>query len=1037
MFTKTTHKTLLAILLLFPLIGFSTISENNLMLFLNGTDPSCQTCTNGAVTTSTIGGIMPFNYVWSNGATTSNLQDLPNGNYIVTVTDLIGCQAIDSITLAGTGTLDFNAEVLTLGAACFGDNSGNAVAQVTGGTMPYSYAWSTGDTTSTTSNLFMGNYSLTVTDATGEMDTVDFFIPQSDSLSVFTESFVGCNGGNSGSAVATVTGGSFPFSYAWSTNATTNTATGLSTGIYGVTITDANGCTASSAVNLVQPIALQSNPLPGSTSCQGAPDGFVEVNVWGGAGPYSYVWSNGDSTQSSYGLTEGFYSLTITDVNGCTSLAQSTVEGPAPITLNVQGISNVTCVGGNDGAIFADAFGGNPGYSYVWSTTDTTTFIQNLSAGVYTVTITDATNCTGTGTVSVLEPEPFQTFMFGSSVCNGSDDGTANVTVSGGVLPYQYAWSTGDSTSQIANLTPGTYYVTVTDINNCLITDSITVNLSSTVLVSNPSSTMITCNGGNDGTATVAPTGGVAPYTFNWSNGSTDSIATGLIAGTYTVEVFDLFNCSFIETFNIIEPTPLAINATVTSINCGNTIGGATINPSGGTPPYSIEWFNGSNADTISNLGIGTYAVNITDGNQCVQQFFIDIIENNNAPTAIAQDITVSLDSTGLASIDVSQIDNGSIDDCGIDTMFIDINQFDCSSLGSNVVTLTVVDEDNETSTTTATVTVTDSIAPTVITQNATIYLDTIGIAQLAADQINNGSTDNCEIDTMYIDFTQYVCLGVGENTVTLTVIDGDGNMQTGTAMVTVLDTIAPTLTCINDIAVTNCDSAGVIIDYPIPSVNDNCPTGTPTLVSGPMPGEEVPLGTTIITYEYTDLGGNTATCSFNFIVESIPGFTIQLDSLVEATDGNLDGTIDISVSVGSGPYSFQWLLNGNLFATTEDLSGVPAGNYEVMVTDVNGCVSTFMVDVTTEINNPELLSKVLVYPNPTTEMLFVKMDIPVTSGNQVQFYSLDGKLLLEKNLNNSEQSVELNLSDFNNGIYLMQLTVDQGVVTKRITIQK
>lgn len=1039
MITKTTQKLLLFFLLSIPLLGYSTnVPEGNLNIFLTGVDPSCQSCTDGSISTSAAGGIMPFSYQWSNGATTSNIQDLTNGNYIVTVTDLVGCQSIDSITLAGTGTLNFNVEVLTLGAACFGENSGNAVAQVTGGMMPYSYAWSTGDTLSTTSNLFSGNYSITVTDAMGEMDTVDFFISQSDSLSVITESIVGCGGGNSGSAIATVTGGSFPFSYVWSTNDSTNTTTGLSTGVYGVTITDNNGCTASSAVNLIQPIALQSNPLPNSTSCQGSPDGFIEIDVWGGTVPYSFIWSNGDTTQNSNNLIEGFYSLTITDMFGCTSITQSTVEGPTPITLNVQGISNVSCVGGNDGAIFADAFGGNPGYSYVWNTTDTLTFIQNLSAGVYTVTITDATNCTGTGSVTVLEPEPFQTFMFGSSVCNGTDDGTANVTVSGGVLPYQYSWSNGDSTSQIENLTAGTYYVTVTDINQCMITDSITVNLSSTILVSNPSSTMITCNGGNDGTASVAPTGGVAPYTYNWSNGNTDSLATGLVAGTYTVEVFDLFNCSFIETFNIMEPSAIAIDATVNNINCGATNGSISIIPNGGTPPYSIEWFNGSNADTISNLDVGTYAVNITDANQCVRQFFIDIAQSNNAPTAIAQDISIALDSFGIATIDVSQIDNGSTDDCGIDTMYIDITQFDCNALGANMVTLTVIDEENESHTANAMVTVTDTIGPSVVTQNATIYLDSIGIAQLSANQIENGSSDNCGIDTMYIDFTQYVCLGVGENTVTLTVIDESGNMQTDTAIVTVLDTIAPTFSCNNnDIVVIQCDSSAFLIDYPIPSLSDNCPTSMPTLVSGPMSGDEILPGIIPIVFEYTDLGGNTASCTFNFHLLVTSEFDIQLDSLVEATTGNTDGAIDISISGGIGPFTYEWLLDGALFATTEDLTGIPMGVYEVIVTDANGCKNILIVDVTTGINDPELGNKILVYPNPTSDIIFVKMDVPVTSGNSVQFYSLDGKLLLEKNLDNGEQVSEFNLSDFSNGIYLMQLTMDQGVVTKRITIQK
>ena len=222
---------------------------------------------------------------------------------------------------------------------------------------------------------------------------------------VSTNTIIGCTGGNSGSVMANVTGGSFPYSYAWSNGDSVQTATDLSTGNYVVTVTDVNGCeVVSSAVFLEQPIAVNSNPSPTSTSCQGSMDGGATLDVWGGAGNYTFAWSNGSITQNISNVLAGTYTVTVTDFNGCTNSSEVTVDGPAPITLNVQGIGNVTCNGENDGSIFADAFGGTPGYTYLWNNGATGSFVDMLGAGTYFATITDAAGCTGIGSVTVNEP---------------------------------------------------------------------------------------------------------------------------------------------------------------------------------------------------------------------------------------------------------------------------------------------------------------------------------------------------------------------------------------------------------------------------------------------------------------------------------------------------------------------------------------------------------------------------------------------------------------------------------------------------------
>lgn len=1010
----------------------------------------------------------------------------------------------------------FSVEVLTLPVGCYGESTGNAVSQITDGVMPFQYLWSNGDTTSISSNLAQGNYSLTVTDATGATATNNFTITQPDSLVVSTEATVGCTGGTSGSMTATVLGGSFPYAYAWSNGDSVQTTTGLSTGNYVVTVTDVNGCTAvSSALFLEQPIEVNSNPFPNSTSCPDGMDGSITLDVWGGSGNYTYNWSTGATTQNITNISAGTYSVTVTDSNACTSTSEVTVDSPAPITLNVQGIGNVTCNGASDGSIFADAFGGNPGYTYIWSNGATGSFIDSLVAGTYFATITDAVGCTEVGSVTVNEPELLETFTFGSSVCNGSNDGTANVVVSGGTQPFSYSWSNGATTPEIENLVPGTYYVSVSDVNQCMAVDSITINLNANILTSNPSSTMVSCPSGNDGTATITPSGGNAPYSYLWSTGSTDSIIMDLAAGSYTVTVVDLFNCSFVENYTITAPSPIEGNANVVDASCGLLNGIIYLNPTGGTSPFTYEWFDGSTADSLANLEPGAYAVNITDANNCIQQFSVEVGMGNNPPNAITQDISINLNDQGAATIDVVQINNGSNDDCGIDSMYIDLMTFSCDDLGENTVTLTVIDEMDATSTATATVTIFDDMAPTAISQNITLSLDTNGAASLTVDQIDNGSFDNCGIDSMSINITQFDCSNIGdnivwltvtdasgnvdssqaivsiiddlaptasaqdltiyldengnvqidlnqidngsmdncsidsmgidivdfdcsnlgENTVVLTVIDPAGNIQTDTAIVTVADTIAATFACPNDLIISSCDSL-VVLDYDLGDVIDNCSMGSPILISGIPSGGELSTGTVTNVFEYIDPAGNVTTCSFDITLTTNAMIEIQLDTFIQATPGNSDGSIEITITSGNGPFTFEWISDGNIVSTDEDPTGLPAGNYEVIVTDANGCLSTLQVEISTGIQSPELVAKVNLFPNPTNDLLLVKMDLPIKTGDKIELLSMDGKILLENNLSAGDELVEINVSNFTAGIYIMQLTMNQGVVSKRVVVK-
>ena len=516
---------------------------NNLFVVLDPMESTCANCADGAIVTMTSGGVPPYTYAWSNGATASAITNLLAGIYAVTVTDVLGCMTVDSVNLmVNTGTTNLSLDVATLATSCFGASDGNAVAVANGGMMPYTYAWSTGDSTNTTSNLSAGTYTGTVTDANGSMVIDTFTIDEPAQLIVSAPASPGCTGPTSGTATANVTGGVFPYTYAWSTGDSTATISGLSTGTFGVTVTDANGCVAEFSDFLVQPIEVNVNLEPTGPSCFANSDGFINAFTWGGTQPYTFLWSDGQTVQTAVGLTPGNYSVTVTDDLGCTAIGSGFLDGGNPIDIAVQGISTVSCIGDTDGALLIDAFGGSgQGYDYVWANGDTGAFTDSLASGFHMVTVTDVgTGCTHIDSVFVNSPLALNSFLNPTPTCGNASEGVIEAIPSGGTLPYTYLWSNGATTQIITGLPVGNYDVTITDINGCTTTNSITLTEIPNAFVGTINTTPVTCTGGNDGAAVAVPSGSNGPFTYLWSTGSTSASISGLTPGGYFLSLIHI-----------------------------------------------------------------------------------------------------------------------------------------------------------------------------------------------------------------------------------------------------------------------------------------------------------------------------------------------------------------------------------------------------------------------------------------------------------------------------------------------------------------
>ena len=446
-------------------------SLNGPTVSIAGTTQAGCGMSNGGATTSANGGSLPYTYNWNSipVQTTANLQNVPAGSYSVTITDSGNCSATATVVITSlTGpSASINA---TVPANC-GLSNGSATASVQGGSLPYTYAWSTTpvQNSQTASGLPAGSYSVTISDAgscTATATTVITSLP-GPSASISTTVPANC-GLSNGSATVSGQGGSLPYTYAWSTTPVQNsqTASGLPAGSYSVTISDAGSCTATATTvitSLPGPSASISTTVP--ANC-GLSNGSATVSGQGGSLPYTYTWNSTpvQNTQTAANLPAGSYSVTVTDAGNCTATASAVITslpGPsASISTTVPAICGLS-----DGSISVSVHGGSLPYTYAWNTTpvQNTQTAANLPTGSYSVTVTDAGNCTSIASGTIAVNNNLQlTFAVIDAHC-GQADGQASVAVAGGSGSYSYVWNTNPpaNTAAIVAVSPGSYSVTV------------------------------------------------------------------------------------------------------------------------------------------------------------------------------------------------------------------------------------------------------------------------------------------------------------------------------------------------------------------------------------------------------------------------------------------------------------------------------------------------------------------------------------------------------------------------------------------------
>ncbi len=595
-------------------------------------------------------------YLWSNGSTNATISNITtSGSYSLAVTDVNGCTSnagpvnilvhplpVGSVNAPGPTTVCSGNSVTinTAGAPnCIYKwyKNGSAIFYLSYNiycncyvpvyTFGYSYAASS-------SGMYSAEIIDTLTGCSSMTNGIAVTILPLPVPAISQSVFLQCHGDNNATLNATASGTVAPYTYLWSTGASTQSISALSAATYTVQVTDIYSCSSATTYTIGQPgIVTAATSTPTNTrgynvTCYGSSDGSATVYPGGGTPPYTYLWSTGATTSTINGLTAGTYTVTVHDAHNCTpSTATVTLLQPAPVSLTVSpsvfyGGSNISCYGGSNGSITAQPGGGTANFTYLWSNGQTTQVASGLSIGTYTVIATDSVGCTANASISLQQPLPLTKTLTPSVYsgynisCHGQQDGSITVATNGGTAPYHYTWADTAFTQNRSLLYAGTYHVTITDTLGCSISDSIVLS-EPTEIVSSTTGSLLNCYGDHNGTASVSVLGGNGPYTYLWSTGATSPAISNLAAGNYLVTVTDTRGCTRVDQVQVTQPTQVTGYAFGTYIGCGSQIGLLSVTGSGGNGPYTFAWSNGSTAAFQTNQPLGNYSVTVTDTHGC------------------------------------------------------------------------------------------------------------------------------------------------------------------------------------------------------------------------------------------------------------------------------------------------------------------------------------------------------------------------------------------------------------------------------------
>ena len=656
-----------------PITSSITINQPELFEVIISliSEPSCFGFEDGAITTTINGGVMPvFSYEWGSPIelfTGANPSGLSAGLYSVTVTDANSCTAQDSFIINQPEAL--NTEVIINHVTGFGESDGSINLTVLGGSAPYQYQWENSanpgsliSNAPAIDNLAVGLYCVTINDNNSCTLSECFEIFEPEELIIVLEpSNVSCFGDNTGTILASVSGGIPEYEYYWEDEngnfiGNTSMIDNLYAGFYYLTVTDSNNYSATSSILLSQPTQINLSLVNiQHVSCFGFEDAQIEISVNGGTGIYSSSWF--DESNPSVILSPGFilsgvgagnFVFSLTDENDCLSDTVIQITQPNEIIISFTDLTEPTCFGFNNGSLSIEAHGGTGTYEFLWneiSVPISNNFFENLESGWHYVTVIDQELCINNDSVFLSQPTELLLSLIDTLflLCHGNANGMTSISIAGGTPSYDVFWFDEDSNQigtalWINSLAAGTYTVSVTDSQLCIATDTLMVIEPPALIVDifseNPSCYMF-----QDGKLWVSVNGGTPSYNYNWSTPGAINNDTvfNVPQGLWSVTVTDINNCSFIASAEIFHPEQIVVTDITNPVDCSSHLGSSVISVSGGTTPYSFLWSTGFTGSNPFNLPGGLHNVTVTDENGCFVIHSVEVLVEGSIDVNLVQ----------------------------------------------------------------------------------------------------------------------------------------------------------------------------------------------------------------------------------------------------------------------------------------------------------------------------------------------------------------------------------------------------------------
>ncbi len=999
------------------------------------TTPTNTTCglANGSTTTTVSGGVSPYTYTWSNsGGTNSSITNVNAGTYTVTVKDANLCSATVSVTIGSSANP--TATSTKTDATCNGANNGTVTVTASGGTGSLTYTWSPNvSTLSSASALAPNTYSVTVKDANNCTVVTSQTITQPIAITIATSSTTATCGASNGSATASPSGGTGAYTYTWTGGATTATATNLTAGTYSVTVKDASLCSAVGSAIVSSTTSITTTMTASPSGC-GTPTGKAKVTVTAGAGPFTYLWSNGQTADSATALSTGYVKVTVTGAGGCTKVDSILVPSSATLpNINAGVDTALNCI---RTSVTLQATSSTAGVTFAWSNGINTANNNVSSANTYTVTATDPNNgCTASDAivVSLSNTIPNANAVVVQPNCS-NPNGSITVNPSLGNAPYSFVWSANASTGNVnaaTGLNAGTYTVSITSADGCEKDTTITIAAPpAAISIQGIVVNTLACNETTGTISTVLVSGGTAPYNYVYAPQSNLSATTsipslpynGIAIGDYALTATDSFGCSDTFWFSVTRQDLFLNPVQASPESCIGASNGVINNavPFYGTAPYQLGYAPTTNPSAITpvtgfpvnGMTPGTYIMYATDSKGCTDSAWFSIGASItpccthsigatlSQPTCANNDGTIDMTVSGALGMltyawgngetteDLSNLASGTyyvtvtddITNCSKDTSFVLLPPTPPSVDAGLDITLTCV----------------------LLNTNLTATSTTAGATFAWSNGTNTAST-----------------LVSTANTYTVTATDASNGCTASDAVVVTLDNAIPNVNAGADVlltcVVTNTSLQATSTTAGVTYTWSNGINTADNLVSSPN--------------VYTVTATNPSNgCTISDAVDvtqniSTPNVDAGLDQELSCTtsSANLTGASSTSgVSYAwSGPGT---ITNGNTAIATVNVSG----NYSLLVTDPsNGCTASDGVVVTPNVNSPNInagLDQVLTCATTSVSLTATSSTAGVT------FLWSDGTTNASTSVN-APTTYSVTATDTNNGCQ----AVDQVVVSQNI----